>query len=63
MWIVQCKPKIDSTSWSTIGSYDNKVCAIAHASRVSDDCLNTIVIVTDPDGSEIWNNFVSPTFN
>ena len=63
MWIVQCKPNIDSPSWSTLGSYDNKASAIAHASRVSDECLKTIVIVTHPNGSVFWSNFENPTFD
>ena len=54
MWIVQCKPNIDSQTWSTLGSYDNKANAIAHASRVSDDC--SMVIVMGPDDNVIWTS-------
>jgi len=54
MWIVQCKLNNDSQSWSTLGSYDNKASAIAHATRVSGECF--MAKVTDPSGSVIWTN-------
>jgi hypothetical protein len=52
MWIVQCKPNKDSQTWSTLGSYNKKVSAIAHASRVSDE--GSMVIVIGSDDNVIW---------
>jgi hypothetical protein len=54
MWIVQCNPNIDSPSWSTLGSYDNKASAITHAFRVSDE--GSMVIVVDSDDNVIWTS-------
>jgi hypothetical protein len=54
MWIVQYKPNNDSQPWSNLGSYDNKVSAILHASRVSGKYF--MVKVEDQDSSVIWSN-------
>jgi hypothetical protein len=54
MWIVQYKPNNDSQPWSSLGSYDNKVRAILHASRVSGKYF--MVKVEDQDSSVIWSN-------
>ncbi len=54
MWIVQCKTNKDSQTWSTLGSYDKKASAIAHASRVSDE--GSMAIVMNPDDNVIWTS-------
>ncbi len=56
MWIVQCKLNKESQTWSTLGSYDKKANAIAHAhaSRASDE--GSMIVVIDSDDNVIWTS-------
>ena len=56
MWIVKCKINHYSQSWSILGSYDNKDGAIMHASRISEESITPLIVVTGPNDSVIWSN-------